>query len=71
MVNDSKHIVNLELGGTSTPETQPVAFKVTKEKEEPTSNQRLLIDASKLDNEDMTLIIKSFREILKKRKGKE
>jgi hypothetical protein len=52
--------VNLEQGVTSTPEVQPVAFKATEEnKEEPTTS-RLSIDASKLDNEDMTLIIKSF-----------
>jgi hypothetical protein len=62
MVKDSKHIVKLEQGGTSTPEVQPVAFKATEEKkEEPTATKRLPIDASKLDNEEMTLIIKNFR----------
>jgi hypothetical protein len=72
MVKDSKHIVNLEQGATSTPEVQPVAFKTTEEKkEEPTPTNRLPIDASKLDNEEMALIIKSFRQILKQRKGKE
>jgi hypothetical protein len=60
MVKDSKHIVNLEQGGTSTPEAQPVAFKATKEKEEPTPTKRLPIDASKLENKEMSLIIKSF-----------
>jgi hypothetical protein len=30
MVKDSKHIVNLEQVGTSTPEAQLVAFKATK-----------------------------------------
>jgi hypothetical protein len=61
MVKDSKHIINLEQGGTSTLELQPVALKATKEKkEEPTPNKRLSIDASKLDNEEMALIIKSF-----------
>jgi hypothetical protein len=49
---------------------QPVAFKATEEKEESTSS-RLPIDASKLDNEEMTLIIKSFRQILKQQKGKD
>jgi hypothetical protein len=39
-------------------------------KEEPTSS-RLPIDASKLDNEEMALIIKSFCQILKQRKGKD
>jgi hypothetical protein len=61
MVKGSKHIVNLEQGGTSIPEAQPVAFKATEEKkEEPMPNKRLPIDASKLDNEKMALIIKSF-----------
>ena len=51
---------------------QHVAFKATEEKkEEPTSTNRLPIDASKLDNDEMTLIIKSFWQILKQRKGKE
>jgi hypothetical protein len=72
MIKDSKHIVNLEQGTTSTTEVQPVAFKATKEKkEEPTSTNRLPIDTFKLDNEEMTLIIKSFRQILKQRKGKD
>jgi hypothetical protein len=69
MIKDSKHIVNLEQGATSTPEVQPVAFKATEEKESTPS--RLPIDASKLDNEEMDLIIKSFRQILKQRKGKD
>jgi hypothetical protein len=71
MIKDSKHIVNLEQGGTSTPEVQPVAFKATKEKKEESTSSRLLIDASKLDNEEMALIIKSFRQILKQRRGKD
>jgi hypothetical protein len=29
MIKDSKHIVNLEQGVTSTPEVQPTAFKAT------------------------------------------
>jgi hypothetical protein len=72
MVKDSKHIVNLEQGDTSTPEVQHVAFKATEEKkEEPTPTNRLPIDASKLDNEEMALIIKRFWQILRQRKGKE
>ncbi len=70
MIKDSKHIVNLEQGATSTPEVQPVAFKAMEEKEESTPS-RIPIDASKLDNEEMTLIIKSFRQILKQRRGKD
>jgi hypothetical protein len=71
MIKDSKHIVNLEQGATSTPEVQPVAFKATEEKKEESTSSRLPIDASKLDNEKMALIIKSFRQILKQRRGKD
>ena len=71
MIKGSKHIVDLEQGGTSTPEVQPVAFKVTEEKKEESTSSRLPIDTSKLDNEEMELIIKSFRQILKQRRGKD
>jgi hypothetical protein len=66
MIKDSKRIVNLEQGATSTPEVQPVAFKAMEEKkEESTPTRRLPIDASKLDNEEMAISIKCFRQILK------
>jgi hypothetical protein len=68
MIKGSKQII--ERGTTSTPKVQPVSFKATEEKKESTSS-RLPIDASKLDNEEMALIIKSFRQILKQRKGKD
>jgi hypothetical protein len=55
MIKDSKHIVNLEQGATSTPKVQPVAFKAMEEKKKSTPS-RLPIDASKLDNKDMALI---------------
>jgi hypothetical protein len=71
MIKGSKHIVDLEQGSTSTPEVQPVAFKATKEKKEESTSSRLPIDASKLDNEEMALIIKRFRQILKQRRGKD
>jgi hypothetical protein len=71
MIKDSKHIVNLEQGATSTPEVQPIAFKATEEKKEESTPSRLPIDASKLDNEEMALIIKRFRQILKQRRGKD
>jgi hypothetical protein len=67
MIKGSKKII--EQGGTSTPEVQPVTFKTTEEKKEESTSSRLPIDASKLDNEEMTLIIKSFRQILKQRRG--
>jgi hypothetical protein len=70
MIKESKHIVNLEQGATSTPEVQPVAFKATKEKKKESTSSRLPIDASKLDNEEMVLIIKRSRQILKQRRGK-
>ena len=71
MIKGSKQIVNLEEGDTSTPEVQLVAFKATEEKKEESTSSRLSIDASKLDNEEMALIIKSFRQILKQRKGRD
>jgi hypothetical protein len=71
MIKDSKHIINLEQGATSTPEVQPVAFKATEETKEESTSCRLPIDASKLDNEEMVLIIKSFHQILKQQKGKD
>jgi hypothetical protein len=70
MIKGSKHIVNLGQGDTSTLEVQPVAFKAMEEKKEESTSSMLPIDASKLDNEEMTLIIKSFRQILKQRRGK-
>jgi hypothetical protein len=69
MIKGSKKII--EQGASSTPEAQPVAFKATEEKKEESTSSRLSIDASKLDNEEMALIIKSFRQILKQRKGKD
>jgi hypothetical protein len=50
---------------------QPVAFKATEEKKEESTPSRLPIDASKTNNEEMALIIKSFWQILKQRKGKD
>jgi hypothetical protein len=69
MIKGSKQIVNLEQGGTSTTEVQPVAFKAMEEKKEESTSSRLPIDASKFDNEEMALIIKSFHQILKQRRG--
>jgi hypothetical protein len=50
---------------------QPVAFKAIEEKKEESTSSRLPIDASKLDNKEMALIIKSFCQILKQRKGRD
>jgi hypothetical protein len=69
MIKGSKKII--EQGATSTPEVQPVAFKATEEKKEESTSSRLPINASKLDNEEMALIIKSFCQILKQRRGKD
>jgi hypothetical protein len=71
IIKGSKQIVNLEQGGTSTLEVQPIAFKAMEEKKEESTSSRLPIDVSKLDNEEMALIIKSFRQILKQRRGKD
>jgi hypothetical protein len=70
MIKGSKKII--EQGASSfVPEAQPVAFKATEEKKEDSTPSRIPIDASKLDNEEMALIIKSFRQILKQRRGKD
>jgi hypothetical protein len=69
MIKGSKQIV--EQGGTSTPEVQPITFKATEEDKKESTPSRVPIDASKLDNEEMALIIKSFRQILKQRRGKD
>jgi hypothetical protein len=69
MIKGSKKII--EQGASSTPDVQPVAFKATEEKKEDSTPSKVLIDASKLDNEEMALIIKSFRQILKQRRGKD
>jgi hypothetical protein len=69
MIKGSKKII--EQGASSTPEMQPVAFKATEEKKEESTSSRLPINASKLDNEEMALIIKSFRQILKQRRGED
>jgi hypothetical protein len=61
----------LKQGATSTPEVEPIAFKATKEEKKDSTPSRLPVDTSKLDNEEMTLIIKSFRQILKQRRGKD
>jgi hypothetical protein len=69
MIKGSKQII--ERSATSTPEVQPVAFKATEEKKEESTSSRLPIDASKLDNEQMALIINSLHQILKQRRGKD
>jgi hypothetical protein len=68
MIKGSKQII--ERGATSTLEVQPVTFKATEEKKEESTSSRLPTDASKLDNEEMALIIKSFHQILKQRRGR-
>jgi hypothetical protein len=69
MIKGSKKVI--EQGASSVPEVQPVTFKATEEKKEESTSSRLPIDASKLDNEEMALIIKSFHQILKQRRGKD
>jgi hypothetical protein len=69
MIKGSKKII--EQGASSTPDVQPVAFKAMEEKKEDSTPSRVPIDASKLDNEEMALIIKSFCQNLKQRKGKD
>jgi hypothetical protein len=69
MIKGSKKII--EQGATSTPKVQLVAFKATEEEKKDSTPSRIPIDASKLDNEEMALIIKSFRQILKQRRGED
>jgi hypothetical protein len=69
MIKASKQII--ERSASSTLEVQPIAFKATEEKKEESTSSRLPIDTSKLDNEEMALIIKSFRQILKQRREKD
>jgi hypothetical protein len=69
MIKGSKKII--EQGATSTPKVQPVAFKATEEEKKDSTPSRVPIDASKLDNEEMALIIKSFRQILKQRRERD
>jgi hypothetical protein len=58
----------IEQGASSSvPETQ---LKATEDRKEDSTLSRVGIDASKLDNEEMALIIKSFRQILKQRSGR-
>jgi hypothetical protein len=71
MIKGSKQIINLEQGDISTPKVQPVTLKATEEEKKESTPSRIPIDASKLDNEEMALSIKSFRQILKQRKGKD
>ena len=40
MIKGSKHIVDLEQDGTSTPEVQPIAFKATEEKKQESTSSR-------------------------------
>jgi hypothetical protein len=70
MIKGSKKIIE-QGASSSVPEAQPVAFKATEEKKEDSTPSRIPIDTSKLDNEEMALIIKSFRQILKQRKRKD
>jgi hypothetical protein len=70
MIKGSKKIIE-QGASSSVPEAQPVAFKAMEERKEDSTPSRVPIDASKLDNEEMALIIKSFRQILKQRRGKD
>jgi hypothetical protein len=62
MVKDSKHIDDLAQCNIST-KPHAIALKVTNEKEESPTKEEM-IDVSGLDDEEMTLIIKSFRQLL-------
>jgi hypothetical protein len=67
MIKGSKKII--EQDATSTPEVQPIAFKATEEEKKDSTPSRIPIDASKLDNEEMALIIKSVGGMLRSRRS--
>jgi hypothetical protein len=58
MVNESKHLEELVQGNVTTIELEVVVFKATNEEEAPIKG--LLINPSRLNDEEMTLIIKNF-----------
>jgi hypothetical protein len=70
MIKDSKHIINLEQGATSTSEVQPVAFKAKEEEKDEYTPSRLPIEASKLNNEEMALSLRAFGKSSKKGRGR-
>ena len=55
MIKGSKKIIE-QGASSSVPEAQPVAFKAMEDKKEDSTPSRVPIDASKLDNEEMSLI---------------
>jgi hypothetical protein len=60
IIKDSKQIVNLEQGATSTLEVQPVAFKATEEKkEEPTPTNRLQLMSPSLTTRQWRLLLRA------------
>jgi hypothetical protein len=71
MVNYSKHADDLVQGNIFSTEPQVVAFKATNEKEEENPSKEETIDVSGLDDEEMALIIKSFRKILRNQRDKD
>jgi hypothetical protein len=68
MIKGSKQFINLEQGSTSKPKVHSKRWRRRKKSLHQVGSP---IDASKLDNEEMALIIKSFRQILKQRNGKD
>lgn len=69
MVKDSKNVENMAHGNASTFDAQAIAFKAIEKRGR--HKQRTPHRPSKLDNKEMALVIKSFRQILKKIKGKD
>lgn len=71
MVKDSKHVDDLHQGNIPNTKPQAIAFKTTSEKQEGAPSMELPIDLSKLNNEEMALVIKRFQQILKMQKWKD
>jgi hypothetical protein len=67
MVRDSIYIKDLVQGNVSTNIPQYVSFKVTNEEETPSKVAQ--VEATDLNDEEMALVIKSFKQELKGRKN--
>jgi hypothetical protein len=70
MIKDSKHIVNLEQGATSTPEVQPVAFKAMEEKKEESTPSRLPITPPSSTMSRWILSSRAFGKSSNKERGR-
>jgi hypothetical protein len=64
-VRDSKYIKDLAQGNVPSNEPQHVAFKATNEEKEDIPNKVAQVKLADLNDEEMALIIKRFKQVLK------